>query len=81
MAKGNSCPNCGETTFHQEGPTRTCSKCGAVGWFRSPNGFGGGKGRTCGACGAHTLHSLGRVGGLEIRHCSNTDCLATIMFQ
>ncbi len=59
MAKGESCPNCGNNKFHMESQGgRVCSNCQCRGWLPSkedkPTG-GGGKGMKCGHCTQSTL--------------------------
>ena len=54
MAKGNTCPSCGELKFHKDGAVRICSECGAVGWEMTPGSKGAGKGSKCILCGNQT---------------------------
>ncbi len=75
MAKGSTCPNCGEQTFHKKPgvPVLTCSNCQAIGWpgKSGPLGPGGGKGTTCKICGAKTVRVIATLqgGGAAIRYC------------
>jgi hypothetical protein len=78
MAKGSSCPNCGEQTFHKDRGAGACSKCGADGWIGAPYPPGGGKGRTCGACGELMLRQIAtRPSGDEVLHCYH--CQSTVI--
>ena len=45
MAKGYICPNCKTATFHQDGNTLKCSKCGATAIEQSESSQG--KGNRC----------------------------------
>ena len=73
MAKGKSCPSCGETKFHDEGPVRKCSNCGAVGWWTTPNSAGAGKGSKCGTCDRQTVREVYSDGSVRVKYCSNCD--------
>ena len=78
MAKGQACPNCGEQTFHEDGPIHVCSQCGAVGWLGAPGSPGGGRGRRCQHCGALRLRELVVwEDGTALSHCY--DCSATVV--
>lgn len=80
MAKGNTCPGCGGQTMHKEdGGVYKCSSCGAVGWWKKPEGPGGGKGSKCKNCGKQQLHTLYEGSKFTIRYCSNADCGATVV--
>src|SRR5205823_1642599 len=58
MAKGNTCPACGQGTFHKEGPYYQCSECKAVGWWGEPEGPGEGSGAECPDCGERKVRRL-----------------------
>jgi uncharacterized Zn finger protein len=78
MAKGQACPNCGNQTFHEDGPLHECSECGAIGWLGAPGPPGGGSGRTCGHCGSRRLRELFRwEDGGSLLHCYN--CSASVL--
>lgn len=79
MAKGKTCPSCGEQTMKSTGGVKECTSCGAVGFFKAPKSTGkGGKGVTCKSCQAHQLHTVFK-GKFMIRHCTNTDCGAVVI--
>ena len=72
MAKGSTCPNCGEQTFHAKpgNAVLVCSTCGAVGWGgKGPLPPGGGKGSTCKICGSQTVRTIATLKGVSIRYC------------
>ena len=68
---GNKCPNCGNATYHREGPILRCSRadCHAVGWINAPNPPGAGSGRLCKRCDGRTVRVIATVGGVEARYC------------
>lgn len=81
MAKGTTCPNCGNQTFAVSKTARgvrECSVCQVVGWFGEPGATGGGKGATCRTCGSNTLHTIHKSAP-TIRWCSNRDCHAVVV--
>ncbi len=76
MAKGATCPNCGEMTFHDNGSISECSQCHAVGWSwrKGISETGRGPGNTCPNCDKLTLHDVGKLkGGQTIRRCGTCD--------
>jgi ribosomal protein L37AE/L43A len=79
MAKGATCPNCGEQTWQKaKQGGRVCSNCNVRGWLghEAPGG-GGGAGKTCKLCGTKTLVRASKEDGFEIRRC--TGCGAVVM--
>jgi hypothetical protein len=82
MAKGATCPNCGEQTWRQNVKGgRWCSSCHARGWRNDDQlTGGGGKGRICNSCGAQTL-VLVDDREPEVRYCSNSDCQAVVILE
>jgi hypothetical protein len=60
MAKGNTCPHCGNQTFHKEKAVRVCSTptCKAVGWTVLPDSPGAGKGSVCRLCSNQTVRQI-----------------------
>ncbi len=81
MAKGESCPNCGDNKFHsitQGG--RVCSKCKCRGWLPSkkdkPTG-GGGTGIKCGSCEQRTLVKVDDQSP-ALRYCTNCAAVALL---
>lgn len=72
MAKGATCPSCGQQTWQKSKQGgRVCSNCQVRGWLgnESPTG-GGGPGKECKLCGTKTLQVADKEGGIEIRFCS-----------
>lgn len=72
MALGNKCPNCGNATWHQEGPILRCSRgdCGAVGWIGTPGQPGAGSGRVCKRCGGRYVRVIATMeDGVEALYC------------
>jgi hypothetical protein len=79
MAKGSTCPNCGELTFHQEKAVRVCSSCGAMGWDKTPGSAGSGKGSVCNLCGGHTVKTVHQdERGFAVKFCSACGSTFTI---
>lgn len=80
MAKGFTCPSCGEYTFHRSTTgLHECSECGARGWpneKKPPAGKGGG-GKVCQQCGEKTLHGLGSWQTKRIKSTSSSKWRAT----
>lgn len=70
MAKGETCPNCGESTWHGgEEMARSCA-CGAVGWHAKDKLSGGaGTGKQCPDCNSRTLKKVAK----NIRRCTNCE--------
>lgn len=80
MAKGSTCPNCGQQTFHKDKGTGSCSNCGARGWIAAPYAPGGGKGKECRACGEFMLRRVGTTpAGDAMLHCYH--CLSTVVVK
>lgn len=79
MAKGAWCPNCSESTFHDQGSLSICSSCHAVGWSwqKAVKQVGQGKGNKCPNCSNQTLHKVGEAkssnGSHVIRRCGKCD--------
>lgn len=79
MAKGNTCPECGEQTFHKQGAIWQCGKCGAVGFVGKPTaeGRGSGKGDYCHNCEGSTLRALYEE-SFTLKHCSSCDAVVVL---
>ncbi|NTU50152.1 MAG: hypothetical protein HGA87_04585 [Desulfobulbaceae bacterium] len=77
MAKGNTCPNCGETKFHKEKGIMKCSQCGAIGWDTTPNSAGPGKGEKCKLCTNNTVRTMYTDDKKTIKFCST--CKSTFI--
>lgn len=77
MAKGSTCPNCGNTTFHKEKGVMVCSSCNAVGWDTTPGSAGAGKGEACRICRKNTVRVMFEDGNKKIKFCST--CKSTFI--
>jgi len=79
MAKGNTCPNCGEHKFHKEKGVYICSNCNAVGWDTTPSSPGAGKGSKCNNCDNHTVKPVHTDSerGFTVNFCST--CKSTFI--
>ncbi len=77
MAKGRTCPNCGNTTFHKQKGVMICSTCDAVGWDTTPGSAGAGKGETCKLCGKSTVKTVRKDDKKTIKFCST--CKSTFI--
>jgi hypothetical protein len=80
MAKGNTCPACGQPKFKKNKSTFQCTnpKCKAVGWLGFPKGVGSGTGTVCPRCKHRTRRQIltDKRLGIKIRFCTTTDCHA-----
>ncbi len=82
MARGATCPGCGQLTFFDKGSFDECSKCGYIGWSwkKGVAGVGKGKGNKCPNCENQTLHHVHTLkGGQKIRRCGICDYSAIEM--
>ena len=78
MARGETCPNCGEMKWHQsDRGGHECSGCGTRGWLAGgPPTGGGGRGQRCHQCGKLTLVAADEGGNL--RFCTHCGLVALI---
>lgn len=79
MAKGNTCPQCGEHKYHEAKGVCVCSSCGAVGWDVTPGSPGAGKGSKCNLCESHTVKAVhtDKARNFTVNFCST--CKATFI--
>jgi hypothetical protein len=78
MAKGNTCPACGEPKFKKQGATFQCTnpECRAIGWLGFPKGVGSGKGTLCPRCDHKTVRKILTDKRLKIKIRFCTRCRA-----